>query len=83
MYPINIVHTVDVPLFIFLLCNSSQGYLCYYFVDSEIKERIKKTKDEKKTKKVEITKSQKVAGKGNAPKPGSGGPKIGGGGGKR
>ncbi|CAN1186222.1 60S ribosomal protein L24 [Linum perenne] len=50
----------------------------------EIKERIKKTKDEKKAKKAEVSKSQK-AGKsamprGAAPK---GGPKLGGGGGKR
>ncbi|KAF7068629.1 hypothetical protein CFC21_074365 [Triticum aestivum] len=48
----------------------------------EIKERIKKTKDEKKAKKVEVTKSQKTAGRGNAPKPGKA-PKLGGGGGKR
>ena len=52
---------------------------------SEIKERIKKTKDEKKAKKAEVTaKIQKAQGKGNigkgaAPK----GPKLGGGGGKR
>lgn len=52
------------------------------FCDSEIKERIKKTKDEKKAKKAEMAKSQKTAGKGNAPKPGKG-PKLGGGGGKR
>nr|GLL16656.1 60S ribosomal protein L24-like [Ipomoea trifida] len=50
----------------------------------EIKERIKKTKDEKKTKKVEVmAKAQKarkgIIPKGAAPK----GPKIGGGGGKR
>ncbi|KAL6839051.1 hypothetical protein ACP4OV_031105 [Aristida adscensionis] len=48
----------------------------------EIKEHIKKTKDEKKAKKAEMTKSQKTAGKGNVPKPGKG-PKLGGGGGKR
>ena len=48
----------------------------------EIKERIKKTKDEKKAKKAEVAKSQKASGKGNAPKPGKG-PKLGGGGGKR
>ncbi|GJN09886.1 hypothetical protein PR202_ga27935 [Eleusine coracana subsp. coracana] len=49
----------------------------------EIKERIKKTKDEKKAKKAEMAKSQKAAGKGgNAPKTGKG-PKLGGGGGKR
>lgn len=52
---------------------------------SEIKERIKKTKDEKKAKKAEVmAKSQKTQGKANiskgaAPK----GPKLGGGGGKR
>ncbi|CAL1375411.1 unnamed protein product [Linum trigynum] len=50
----------------------------------EIKERIKKTKDEKKAKKAEVTKSQKSQGskmpRGAAPK---GGPKLGGGGGKR
>lgn len=50
---------------------------------SEIKERIKKTKDEKKAKKAEVTaKSQKTQSKvpkGAAPK----GPKLGGGGGKR
>jgi hypothetical protein len=56
------------------------AYFC-----SEIKERIKKTKDEKKAKKAETTaKTQKSQSKGNlskgaAPK----GPKIGGGGGKR
>lgn len=51
---------------------------------SELKERIKKTKDEKKAKKAEVTaKSQKV-GKGNVPKSaGTKGPKLGGGGGKR
>lgn len=50
---------------------------------SEIKERIKKTKDEKKAKKVEVLSKQKntktSAPKGAMPK----GPKIGGGGGKR
>lgn len=49
---------------------------------SEIKERIKKTKDEKKAKKAEVTKSQKSQSKGAAPRS-SKGPKIGGGGGKR
>ncbi|XP_022013473.1 60S ribosomal protein L24 isoform X1 [Helianthus annuus] len=50
---------------------------------SEIKERIKKTKDEKKAKKAEVASKQKVQGKaGNAPKGGKG-PKLGGGGGKR
>ncbi|CAD5325656.1 unnamed protein product [Arabidopsis thaliana] len=50
----------------------------------EIKERIKKTKDEKKAKKVEFaSKQQKV--KANFPKAAaaSKGPKVGGGGGKR
>jgi large subunit ribosomal protein L24e len=63
----------------------------YWFFDvlnvlcSEIKERIKKTKDEKKSKKAEVmSKSQKSQAKGSiakgaAPK----GPKLGGGGGKR
>ncbi|KMS99081.1 hypothetical protein BVRB_3g066800 [Beta vulgaris subsp. vulgaris] len=49
----------------------------------EIKERIKKTKDEKKAKKAEVSakaqKSSKGPSKGAAPK----GPKLGGGGGKR
>eukprot|EP00252_Welwitschia_mirabilis_P025521 TRINITY_DN7_c0_g1_i2.p1 TRINITY_DN7_c0_g1~~TRINITY_DN7_c0_g1_i2.p1 ORF type:complete len:165 (-),score=31.14 TRINITY_DN7_c0_g1_i2:197-691(-) len=51
----------------------------------EIKERIKKTKDEKKAKKAEImSKSQKQATKGNVPRATMPkGPKIGGGGGKR
>ncbi|KAJ0043040.1 hypothetical protein Pint_17401 [Pistacia integerrima] len=51
----------------------------------EIKERIKKTKDEKKAKKSEVmAKSQKTQSKGNLPKGGtSKGPKLGGGGGKR
>ncbi|KAL9251433.1 Large ribosomal subunit protein eL24-like protein [Drosera capensis] len=51
----------------------------------EIKERIKKTKDEKKAKKAEVTaKSQKTQGKGNVPKGAAPkGPKMGGGGGKR
>jgi len=52
--------------------------------NSEIKERIKKTKDEKKAKKVEFaSKQQKV--KANFPKAAaaSKGPKVGGGGGKR
>ncbi|XP_020598509.1 60S ribosomal protein L24 [Phalaenopsis equestris] len=49
----------------------------------EIKERIKKTKDEKKAKKAEaLTKTQKTQTKGNVLK-GSKGPKLGGGGGKR
>jgi large subunit ribosomal protein L24e len=49
---------------------------------SEIKERIKKTKDEKKAKKAEVSKSQKTQTKGAVQK-GSKGPKLGGGGGKR
>lgn len=49
---------------------------------SEIKERIKKTKDEKKAKKAEVAKSQKLQNKGAVQK-GSKGPKLGGGGGKR
>ncbi|CAL5343961.1 unnamed protein product [Camellia sinensis] len=49
----------------------------------EIKERIKKTKDEKKAKKAEvITKTQKSQGKGNAKGAAPKGPKLGGGGGK-
>jgi flagellar biosynthesis/type III secretory pathway ATPase len=56
-------------------------------VDREVKERIKKTKDEKKAKKAEVmAKTSKssapmkgVAGKAAMPK----GPKLGGGGGKR
>ena len=54
----------------------------FSLICSEIKERIKKTKDEKRAKKAEVTaKAQKVTGKskGAAPK----GPKLGGGGGKR
>ncbi|KAE8681869.1 60S ribosomal protein L24 [Hibiscus syriacus] len=48
----------------------------------EIKERIKKTKDEKKAEVV--AKQQKTQGKGNVPKGGAPkGPKLGGGGGKR
>lgn len=52
---------------------------------SEIKERIKKTKDEKKVKRAEVmAKSQKTQSKGNLPKGGaSKGTKLGGGGGKR
>ncbi|KAL4310106.1 hypothetical protein GQ457_01G016060 [Hibiscus cannabinus] len=51
----------------------------------EIKERIKKTKDEKKAKKAEVVaKQQKTQGKGSIPKGGAPkGPKLGGGGGKR
>lgn len=40
-----------------------------YAVCSEIKERIKKTEDEKKAQKAEVmAKSQKSQGKGNLPK---------------
>ena len=51
----------------------------------EIKERIKKTKDEKKAKKAEVSKKQqKTWGKGNIPKGSTPkGPKLGGGDGKR
>ncbi|XP_059428071.1 large ribosomal subunit protein eL24-like [Corylus avellana] len=50
----------------------------------EIKERIKKTKDEKKAKKAEVmSKSQKSQVKGSIPKGAGKGPKLGGGGGKR
>ena len=51
----------------------------------EIKERVKKTKDEKKAKKAEVqSKAQKSQGKGAAGKAAaSKGPKLGGGGGKR
>lgn len=56
------------------------AYFC-----SEIKERIKKTKDEKKAKKAEtVSKTQKSQSKGNLPKGAAPkGPKLGGGGGKR
>lgn len=52
---------------------------------SEIKERIKKTKDEKKAKKAEIASKSKSQSKGSLPKGGAQGkgPKLGGGGGKR
>ena len=50
----------------------------------EIKERIKKTKDEKKAKKAEITAKVHKTTKGNMPKAAAPkGPKLGGGGGKR
>ncbi|PHT36811.1 60S ribosomal protein L24 [Capsicum baccatum] len=49
----------------------------------EIKERIKKTKDEKKAKKAEVQAKTQKAGKVNISKGGSKGPKLGGGGGKR
>lgn len=58
--------------------------MCFWYVyNSEIKERIKKTKDEKKAKKAEVAKSQKTQSKGGATQRGAKGPKIGGGGGKR
>lgn len=54
------------------------------FLISEIKERIKKTKDEKKAKKAEVSSKQKASGKSNVPKGAAPkGPKLGGGGGKR
>ncbi len=50
----------------------------------EIKERIKKTKDEKKAKKAEVmAKTQKTKGGGVSKAPAPKGPKLGGGGGKR
>uniref|UniRef100_A0A7N0SX66 Large ribosomal subunit protein eL24-related N-terminal domain-containing protein n=1 Tax=Kalanchoe fedtschenkoi TaxID=63787 RepID=A0A7N0SX66_KALFE len=50
----------------------------------EIKERIKKTKDEKKAKKAEVMAKTQKGGKSNIPKGAAPkGPKIGGGGGKR
>ncbi|GAA0149060.1 ribosomal protein [Lithospermum erythrorhizon] len=51
----------------------------------EIKERIKKTKDEKKAKKAEVSAKSQKAGRGSIPKGGAQpkGPKLGGGGGKR
>jgi hypothetical protein len=56
----------------------------HYVFCSEIKERVKKTKDEKKAKKAESqAKAQKSVGKGNVSKGASKGPKLGGGGGKR
>jgi len=53
-------------------------------LSSEIKERIKKTKDEKRAKKAEVVaKSQKTQGKGGSRTAAPKGPKLGGGGGKR
>ncbi|KAJ6971247.1 60S ribosomal protein L24-like, partial [Populus alba x Populus x berolinensis] len=50
----------------------------------EIKERIKKTKDEKKAKKAEVTAKAQKSSKGSLPKGAAPkGPKLGGGGGKR
>ncbi len=65
-----------------LYCSSDVG-VCISF--SEIKERIKKTKDEKKAKKAEITAKTHKTTKGNMPKAAAApkGPKLGGGGGKR
>lgn len=53
-------------------------------MNSDIKERIKKTKDEKKAKKAEFAAKQ-VKVKANFPKAAAAakGPKLGGGGGKR
>ena len=51
-------------------------------VGSEIKERIKKTKDEKKAKKAEVVTKTKAGGKVSAPRPAKG-PKNTGAGGKR
>ena len=58
---------------------------CCAVIFSEIKERIKKTKDEKKAKKAEtMSKSQKSQVKSSVPKGAAPkGPKLGGGGGKR
>jgi large subunit ribosomal protein L24e len=51
---------------------------------SEIKERIKKTKDEKRAKKAEVTAKVQKSSKGSVPKGAAPkGPKLGGGGGKR
>lgn len=53
-------------------------------MSSELKERIKKTKDEKKAKKAEVTAKSQKTGKGNTSKGAMPkGPKLGGGGGKR
>lgn len=65
------LHFIGQSLFV-----ESHGMLC-----SEIKERIKKTKDEKKAKKAEtISKQQKTQSKGNVPKTAATkAPKLGGG----
>ena len=57
-------------------------HLTYISISREIKERIKKTKDEKKAKKAEVmAKTQKTSGKGNVPKGAAPrGSKLGGGG---
>ena len=70
-----------------LILLTSDKFLIYLYgcacFCSEIKERIKKTKDEKKAKKAELmSKTQKTQTKSNMPKGGKG-PKLGGGGGKR
>lgn len=68
------------PFPIFCLSSSWLICVCDY---SEIKERIKKTKDEKKAKKAEQVSKQKTS-KSNVPKGAMPkGPKLGGGGGKR
>jgi hypothetical protein len=64
-------------------CTLSLWPYCVVHTCSEIKERIKKTKDEKKAKKAEVAKSQKTQTKCGAALKGAKGPKIGGGGGKR
>lgn len=64
----------------------AHNYLLYTCVlYSEIKEQIKKTKDEKKAKQAEtMAKTQKTQSKGSLPKGAAPkGPKLGGGGGKR
>lgn len=62
--------------------SSSAPINIYVFLCSEIKERIKKTKDEKKAKKAEVmAKTQKSSGRGNVPKGAAPkGSKLGGGG---
>lgn len=69
---------------VFPLLNVGNWFIIFIGLCSEIKERIKKTKDEKKAKKAEVqAKSQKAGVKGNVSRGGSKGPKLGGGGGKR
>lgn len=76
--------TVTVEVFAVPAC-SHPALHDHFLVCREIKERIKKTKDEKKAKKAEtVAKSQKTQSKGNMPKGAAPkGPKLGGGGGKR
>lgn len=72
------------PALVFPLTN--MDCISYYLSPtcSEIKERIKKTKDEKKAKKAEVASKAQKSGKGNVQKGGlPKGPKLGGGGGKR